>query len=136
MVKQINFAKFRDWFEFPALVIHEIWHIVFAILVGGKISSIRFYPPNRVRIKVLGIKSLSRVRLVALSPCLSLIISFVLPLIFGPVFFLVCLYFVLAIRTTLPSYLDFQMSELTPPVFYGWLHKETFEQYLLEKEVC
>ena len=127
--------KFYDLFCFPSLIIHELWHIIAVYLVGGRLKSFRLHSLSKARLYVRGLNNISKVRIVAMVPFISLFISLLLPFLFGIEYLAATIYFHLTLRTTIPSYLDFEMAELTPPSFYTFIMGRSFQDYLDEKKM-
>jgi hypothetical protein len=129
------FNKLYDLFCFPSLIIHELWHIIAVYLVGGRLKSFRLHSLSKARLYVRGLNNISKVRIVAMVPFISLFISLLLPFLFGIEFLTASIYFHLTLRSTIPSYLDFEMAELTPPSFYTFIMGRSYQDYLDEKKM-
>ena len=126
---------FYDVFCFPSLIIHEIWHIIAAYLLGGRLKRFRLHSLSKARVCVTGLNTISKVRVVAMIPFISLFISTLLPFLFGIEYLAVTFYFLLTLRNTIPSFLDYEVAELTPPSFYTYIMGQSFQDYLNENEI-
>ena len=129
------FNKFYDFFCFPSLIIHELWHIIAACLVGGRISRFRLHSFTKARLYVRGLNTITKVRVVAMIPFVSLFISALLPFLFGIEYLAVTIYFLLTLKSTIPSFLDYEVAELTPPSVYTQIMGRSFQDYLNENEI-
>ncbi len=127
--------RIHDVISFPALILHELWHIIAALCVGGKIQRIRFHAWKRASLYVKNLDTTLKVRIVAMSPLLSLLIAALSPLYICSDMIYFSIYFLLTIKTSLPSYLDFYTADLKPPSFYSYLYSQTYLEYKNEKEI-
>lgn len=123
------------WLSVPSLILHEIWHILFAYILGGRLISLRIYSVNKIRIKVIGLNNIFKVRLVAMAPFNNLIFSLILTFFFDHFYFVLFLYFLLTSCASLPSYVDFEVAELSPPKIYCLFMDESFESFLVRSRI-
>ena len=128
------FNKSYDIFCFPSLIIHEIWHIIAAYLVGGRLKRFRLHSLSKARVYITGLNNISKVRVVAMGPFISLFISTLLPFLFGIEYLAATIYFLLTLRNTIPSFIDYEVAELTPPSFYTYIMGRSFQDFLNENE--
>jgi hypothetical protein len=122
-------------FTFPALLLHELWHLIAALCVGGKIHRIKFHSLKRATLYVNNLDKPLKVRIVAMSPLMSLLIAALSPLFIGTDMLYFSFYYLLTINTSVPSYLDFYVADLRPPSFYRHLFGQTYKEYQQEKEI-
>jgi hypothetical protein len=57
-----------------------------------------------------------------------------LPFLYGIKYFSVTFYFLLTLRNTIPSFIDYEVAELTPPSFYTYIMGRSFQDFLNENE--
>ena len=106
---------YKNIYSFPALVLHELAHILVSTLLGGKLKSVTV-KGNVVKLNISNLKNLTQVRLVAMAPLL-VPATFVSLSFFDVMFLFVVLYLVSVFRTTLPSPTDFKTSQFNTPKF-------------------
>ena len=119
------FRHVFDVISFPSLVLHEFWHAVATLCVGGKIKSIHSHSIKKARIRILNLDTPFKVRIVAKSPLMSLIIALSSPGIISYNMLFFSFYILLTFHVSIPSYLDFHMAEMKPPCFYKLIFNKT-----------
>jgi len=135
--KKSTFKRIQLVLGYPMLVIHELWHVLFAILLGVKITRISLYNPF-VDTEISGAvyyniydyntwyKTRRRLHYISLAPIMSIMLAifFSFYSIWGVVFLI---YNVLYIKTSLPSVTD---------LYYVFLKKENgMVSYIWELEM-
>ena len=128
------FKLMYHFFVFPALLLHEFWHMLAAICVGGKIQRLRLYSLKRATLYVQNLDTPLKVCIVAMSPLMSLLIAALSPLFISSDMLYFSFYYLLTINTSVPSYLDFYVADLRPPSFYSYLFGQTYKEYQQEKD--
>jgi len=110
----------------PALVLHELSHILVALILLGRLKKVHVKRLDSIRLYISNLNTLFQVRLVAFSPIL---VPFVFSLLsFKNTDFVWGLVYLLStIRTTLPSLVDFKTAQIKAPDFIKSLYKETNE---------
>jgi hypothetical protein len=110
------FRKFyKNIYSFPALVLHELSHILVSTILGGKLKSVDV-KGCIVKLNITNLRNLNQVRLVAMAP-------FLVPLTFIGLSFVdvgftgLVVYSVTVFKTTLPSPTDFKTSKFNVPKF-------------------
>ena len=116
-IRQTMFKKFyKNIYSLPALVLHELSHIIVSLLFGGKLNGVIIKSCSSVDLKISNLKNMTQVRIVAMAPL-------IVPLVFiGLSFvntdFVVCvMYSASVFRATLPSPIDFKTSKFETPKF-------------------
>jgi hypothetical protein len=106
-----NFQKLRNYFSLPALLIHELLHVIFSILLFKRVVGFNISSPNR---KNFGAtisyakfdNSLIRLIIVGFSPALALLSAIVLSFI-NPWFIIFLVYLLLNLKISMPSKIDY-----------------------------
>jgi hypothetical protein len=113
------FKKFyKNIYSMPALVLHELSHILVSIILGGKLKGVEIKSSCSVELKISNLKNLTQVRLVAMSPLL-VPIAFIALSFVDANFIAGVVYSATAFKATLPSSTDFKTSNITCPKFLG-----------------
>ena len=107
---------YKNVYSIPALVLHELSHIIISILLGGKLKGVEIKSSCSVELKISNLKSLTQVRLVAMSPLL-VPIAFIALSFVDAHFIAGLVYSATAFRATLPSSTDFKTSNSPCPKF-------------------
>ena len=107
---------YKNIYSIPALVLHELSHIIISILLGGKLKGVEIKSSCSVELKISNLKSLTQVRLVAMSPLL-VPIAFIALSFVDTNFIAGLVYSVSVFKTTLPSPTDFSTSKFKCPKF-------------------
>ena len=117
----VNFYKYI-WC-LPALFLHELSHILVALLLFSRINKIHIKRLDCVRIYISNLNTLTQVRLVAFSPIL-------VPVVFSLLcfkdsnFIWSLVYLLSTFRTTFPSLVDFKTAKVPAPNFIKNLYNE------------
>lgn len=111
------FKKFyKNVYSLPALVLHELSHVLVSFLFGGKLKGVEIKSCSSVDLKISNLKNMTQVRFVAMAPL-------IVPLIFIGLSFVDInfiggvIYSASVFRTTLPSPTDFKTSKFECPDF-------------------
>jgi hypothetical protein len=120
----------------PSLILHEVSHILVAVLLLGKVNKIKIKRLDCVRLSISNLNSDFKVKLVAFSPVLVPLIFILLS--FKDFDFIWGLSYSLStIRTTLPSLVDFHTAKVKVPNFINFLYEksdnEVFDNEVFEK---
>jgi len=111
------FKKFyKNIYSFPALVLHELSHVLVSFLFGGKLREVEIKSCSAVNLKISNLKNMTQVRLVAMSPIL-VPLAFVGLSFVDKNFIAGVVYSASVFRTTLPSPTDFRTSKFECPKF-------------------
>ena len=106
--------------NFPALLLHEVSHILVAYLLGGKLDSIKVKEHQKGHLvcllNIVGLKE-NYVKFVAFSPSLIPIIFIFIGFTFPKIGVGYFMYSILTIKTTLPSPTDFKVCGFKVPEF-------------------
>lgn len=120
-------SKFYKYFWcLPALILHELSHVIVALLLLGRITRVNIKRMDSVRIYISNLNTLIQVRLVAFSP-------FLVPLIFflysfkDSNFAWAILYLLSTPKTTLPSLVDFKTAKVQVPNFIKMFYDDKKE---------
>jgi hypothetical protein len=93
---------YKNIYSLPALVLHELSHIIVSVILGGKLENIEVKGFDVVRLKISNLKSIKAVRIVAMAPVIVPILFLVLGFI-NTYFFYGVVYSATVFRTTLPT---------------------------------
>jgi|AntAceMinimDraft_1070359.scaffolds.fasta_scaffold14890_6 hypothetical protein len=108
----------KDIFNLPALILHEISHVLVSLIFGGKLNSVKVNRQNNgqfsVILNILGLNSRFSVMCVAMSPLL-IPITFTLLSFINQEFLFYFVYAGLNYKTTLPSPMDFRIADMECP---------------------
>ena len=96
---------YKNIYSLPALIMHELSHILVSFILGGKLEEINIKSACSVELKISNLKSLTKVRLVAMSPLL-VPIFFIFISFLNPYFIIAVLYLFSAYKATFPSETD------------------------------
>ncbi len=107
---------YKNIYSLPALVLHELSHIIVSMIFGGKLENIEVKGFDVVRLKISNLKNIKVVRFVAMAPLLIPILFIILGFV-NYYFFYGVVYSASVFRTTLPSPTDFKTSNLKIPTF-------------------
>ena len=111
------FKKFyKNIYSLPALVLHELSHILVSFLFGGKLRGVEIKSCSSIDLKISNLKNMTQVRLVAMSPIL-VPLTFIGLSFIDTNFIAGVVYSVSVFRTTLPSPTDFKTSKFECPKF-------------------
>jgi hypothetical protein len=111
------FKKFyKNIYSLPALVLHELSHILVSFLFGGKLRGVEIKSCSSIDLKISNLKNMTQVRLVAMSPIL-VPLTFIGLSFIDTNFITGVVYSVSVFRTTLPSPTDFKTSKFECPKF-------------------
>jgi len=111
------FKKFyKNIYSFPALVLHELSHVLVSFMFGGKLKEVEIKSCSAVNLKISNLKNMTQVRLVAMSPIL-VPLAFIGLSFVDTNFIAGVVYSASVFRTTLPSPTDFSTSKFKCPNF-------------------
>jgi len=111
------FKKFyKNIYSLPALVLHELSHVLVSFLFGGKLREVEIKSCSSINLKISNLKNMTQVRLVAMSPIL-VPLTFIGLSFIDTNFITGVVYSVSVFRTTLPSPTDFKTSKFECPKF-------------------
>jgi hypothetical protein len=111
------FNKFyKNIYSLPALVLHELSHVLVSFLFGGKLREVEIKSCSSINLKISNLKNMTQVRLVAMSPIL-VPLTFIGLSFIDTNFIAGVVYSVSVFRTTLPSPTDFKTSKFECPKF-------------------
>lgn len=96
---------YKNVYSLPALIMHELSHIIVALLLGGKLKEINIKSACSVELRISNLKSLTKVRLVSISPLLIPLI-FIAISFFNNYFIIALIYSISTYKATLPSKTD------------------------------
>jgi hypothetical protein len=111
----------------PALFLHELSHILVALLLFSRINKIHIKRLDCVRIYISNLNTLTQVRLVAFSPIL-VPVAFSLLCFKDSNFIWSLVYLLSTFRTTVPSLVDFKTAKVLAPSFIKNLYNEVEEE--------
>jgi len=104
----------------PALILHEISHVVVAFILGGKLKSVKIKEHSKGHLvcllNITGLKE-NYVKYVAFSPLLIPLIFLFSGIAFPTIGIVYLIYSLITLKTTLPSPTDFKTCGLNPPKF-------------------
>ncbi len=111
------FKKFyKNIYSLPALVLHELSHIIVSLFFGGKLNNVVIKSCSSVDLKISNLKSMTQVRIVAMAPLIVPLVFIALS--FVDIDFVLCVaYSISVFKTTLPSPTDFKTSKFNVPKF-------------------
>jgi hypothetical protein len=111
----------RDIFNLPALILHELSHVIVSLLFGAYLNEISTRRHTKghivVVLNIIGLKGKMSVISVAMSPFL-VPITFGLLSVVNPLFLIYFPYALCNFKTTFPSPTDFKVAGMSVPTIF------------------